>query len=264
MNQILRCVHLNYPPVFEKLDLSIEKGRITAISGSNNCGKTTLIKILSGLIPTREMICLGHAYAEMENKKKWYQQVQVILAQETFCFLRPTVLEELLFPLENLGMDPKEIQAKGIKWGNEFQLQSLFSKNPNELDHFEKLRLQIATSTISDPEILLLDDPFLFLDDEERMCLIVLLHRLKKKGMTIVLTASHLEDTVYADQLYILKDGKVTLKGTPLEVYQNEETLSQIGLSLPFLADLSWKLKFYNLLDEMILDEEKLVDTLWK
>ncbi len=264
MNRVLRCVHLNYPPVFEKLDLSVEKGTITSIVGSNNCGKTTLIKLLSGFLPTHEMICFGHAYAEMENKAEWYRTVQVIFAKQEFIFLRPTVLEELLFPLENSCVDPNEMKEKAMKWGKEFQLDSLFSKHPRDLDYFSKLRLKIATSTIIEPEVLLLDEPFFSLNEKERMKLIVFLHRLKKKGITIVFTTNHLEDTLYSDQLYLLEKGKVSLKGTPLEVYQKEEEVSHMGLSLPFFADLSSKLKFYNLLDEIILDEEKLVDTLWK
>ena len=81
--------------------------------------------------------------------------------------------------------------------------------------------------------------------------------------MTIIHITQDIEDTLISDQVVII-DKKVLLKGNKEKIYKEEETLNNLGYKLPFMVELSNRLKFYNLIDETIYDMQKMVDTLWK
>ena len=70
--------------------------------------------------------------------------------------------------------------------------------------------------------------------------------------------------TIYTDYLYILDKGKILLEGIPIEVLKKDNVLNKIGLQIPFMIDLSVKLKDYNLIDDTILNMDKMVNLLWK
>ena len=86
----------------------------------------------------------------------------------------------------------------------------------------------------------------------------------EEENMTIIMTTDNLEETLYSDYLYILNDGKILLQGKPLDVLKEDNTLNKLGLNIPFMIDLSVKLKDYDLIDSIELDMDKLVNKLWK
>ena len=81
---------------------------------------------------------------------------------------------------------------------------------------------------------------------------------------TIILSTNNLEDTINTDYLYILDKGKIVVEGAPLTVLKEDTLINRLGLTLPFMVDLSLKLKFYELIDDIELDMEALVNKLWK
>ena len=85
-------------------------------------------------------------------------------------------------------------------------------------------------------------------------------------GMTIIMTSSSLEETIYTvnSTLYILDNGKIISSGDIFEVLSNDSLINKAGLELPFMVDLSVKLKYYNLVDKIFLNPVRLVDTIWK
>ena len=79
----------------------------------------------------------------------------------------------------------------------------------------------------------------------------------------IIMTISNLEDSLYSDYLYIIDNEKIILKGAPLDVLEKDNILNKLGLELPFMLDLSVKLRDYDLISALELDQERLVDKLW-
>ena len=73
-----------------------------------------------------------------------------------------------------------------------------------------------------------------------------------------------MDETLYGDRLIVIDKGNIVLDGKTSEVLLEEKTFNKLGLTLPFLAELSIKLKYYGLVDEMILDMDEMVDKLWK
>ena len=84
------------------------------------------------------------------------------------------------------------------------------------------------------------------------------------KNLTIVYTTDNLEETVNSDYLYILSSGEIILEGAPLKVLEKDNILNKLGLDLPFMIDLSVKLKDYDLIDSIEQDMDRMVDILWK
>ena len=92
-----------------------------------------------------------------------------------------------------------------------------------------------------------------------------ILHKYQEENnLTIIQTSINLEDSLTTDYLYIINNGEIALEGKPIEVLTNDNIINKIGLNLPFMVDLSVKLKDYDLLDKIILDKDRMVEELWK
>ena len=85
----------------------------------------------------------------------------------------------------------------------------------------------------------------------------------EKYGLTLLITTINLEISLYTDFIYIIDQGKIALNGTPFNVLQKDNTINKIGLSLPFMIDLSVKLRDYELVDELETDIDRMIDKLW-
>ena len=85
----------------------------------------------------------------------------------------------------------------------------------------------------------------------------------EKYGLTLLITTINLEISLYTDFIYIIEQGKIALNGTPFNVLQKDNTINKIGLSLPFMIDLSVKLRDYELVDELETDIDRMIDKLW-
>ena len=86
---------------------------------------------------------------------------------------------------------------------------------------------------------------------------------IRNYDVTILINSTRLEDILATDNLYILSDSEIILKGKPLEVLQNDNILNKAAIKVPFMIDLSVKLKDYNLIDEVELDMNRMIERLW-
>ena len=88
----------------------------------------------------------------------------------------------------------------------------------------------------------------------------------KKMDLTIIMTTSNLNDCLLADYIYVIEKNTIALEGTPIEVLQKDNVLNRIGLELPFIIDLSVKLRDYDLINDVDInsDIDGMVNLLWK
>ena len=85
-----------------------------------------------------------------------------------------------------------------------------------------------------------------------------------KHTLAVINTTINLKESLLTDYLYVLHKGEVILEGEPLNVLQNDNILNRIGLEVPFMIDLSVKLRDYELISDIELDQDRMVDILWK
>ena len=118
---------------------------------------------------------------------------------------------------------------------------------------------------LASPQILFLDDICQELDSKEKKEFINLLRTLQlETEISIIMTTSDLNITLESDYLLIIDKGKILLKGEPLTVVEKDNILNKIGLDLPFMVDLSVKLRDYNVVEKIELDIDRMADEIWK
>mgnify|MGYP003302822981 CR=1 FL=1 len=235
--------------LFENLNILVPKDNFITISGPNNCGKTTLLRILNREIITENKVIIENRGINNYKIEEYSKIVSCVIPLET-------ILEEETVEEELLRIDNKiDKIVKGLK------ITKLLNKNTNNLSDKEIVLIQIAKALLNKPEILLLDDISLYFNNKEKKDIFLFL---RKQKITIVYTTISLEDALYSDYIYIIGDKKVALEGNPLYILQKDNIINKIGLKLPFMIDLSVKLKDYELIDKQILEPKEMVEELWK
>lgn len=259
MQPVLEVKDLSYHPLFSSLSFSLSEGSVVMVSGSNCCGKTTLIKILAGIISTTQSVFLeGQALETIPSKQK--QKDLSLLFEENFTFHSLTLQDEMNTICLEYEI-PNSNQEEVIDL---FSLSSFLKKKIASLTPLQQLKSYLGLVALKHPKVVLLDNPFQKLSYEDKKIILKDFSTLKKMGITILITSSNLEDSLFVDQLLILNQGGILIEGLPLKVLKEDSVLNKIGLQLPFFVDLSLKLQYYNLIDKIYLDQESLVEELWK
>lgn len=249
---------------FKDFNFSLEKGMITSIIAPNKSGKTMLTKILCAIIPTTDTCILDGISLNKETVLKYLAKIGVATNDLNNQFLFKKVKDELAYPLANLGYPEHKINKQIIKISKLFEIENLLNKNINDLNLSTKNKLLIILSLIHDPKVLILDSIFEEMTINDQVFMLKKLKELNHQGLTILNITSKL-DTIYDSNIvYLLNNFKLEKLGTVEEAFNKDSYLKEIGLSIPFIIDLSLKLKFYNLISKLYYDLDKLEEDLWK
>lgn len=256
MESIININISAYNNLFDNLELIIKKNKISAISGPNNCGKTTLIKILDRTIKTKNMIKLNNLYIEQYTSKEYNAKVQSVIPRYN-TFHENTLKEELLY---------QQINEEKINFLIKiFRISRLSKKNINNFNDQEFVLAQIIDAIAKSQNLVIIDSIDEYFNSDELKKLYTNFYKcINKYNLTFIITCTNLESTIYTNELFILDKGKVKINNSPLKVLENDNILNKIGLELPFMVDLSVKLKDYNLIKEIELDSNNMIEELWK
>lgn len=243
------------------LDILIKKNTISTFSGANNCGKTTFIRILG-----KQLDC--ESEIELENKKisdytleEYNELVKTIIPKELI--FDETNIEEELYNKCSLEFKEKEILINYIIKG--LKLKKFITKEISNLTTKEVILAQIAISLLNKPKLLLIDSLDLYFNLEEQKNIILFLKNyMSKFGLTVIITVTNLEISIDTDYLYIIDKGNLELSGKPLEVLEKDNIINKIGLNIPFMIDLSVKLRDYDLITDIETDYDRMIEALWK
>ena len=141
----------------------------------------------------------------------------------------------------------------------------LLEKETNKLTRKERILVQILLALGKANDIVVLDDIDYELNKEELDELYAFLKAyIKTFKMSIIITTLSLEQALKTNEIYIIDDGEVLLHGDPISVLQKDNILNKAGLEVPFMIDLSVKLRDYDLIKKIDCEKEELIDTLWK
>lgn len=268
MAEILKINDLTYEienkTFFKNFNLTVEKNKITSIIAPNKSGKTMLTKIISAIIPTDNLITLEDITLNKKSVLNYIAKIGIVTNDFNNQFLFKKVKEELAFPLTNLGYSEKNINKAITKASEYFEIENLLNKNIDTLTLDEKSKLTIVLALIHEPKLLILDDAFLNLLPDTKVFMLNKLKDLNKHGLTILNITSDLETTFFSDRILVLNNFTIEMEGTKEEIYESDSYLRKIGITIPFIIDLSLKLKFYNLIDKIYYSLENLEEDLWK
>ncbi len=257
--------HYGKMKIIDNLDLNVEQGEWLSIVGPNGSGKSTLIRILIGLLEVDSDIIIDDLILNKENIMEIRKIVGVIFENPNNQFIGATVRDDIAFGLENLNIHPQDIIKKIDKVAKSLDIDNLLDKEPHKLSGGEKQKVILASILVLEPKIIILDEALAMIDPIDKEGILKLLKKInKKQKITIINATNDLEDTLYGDRIVVLKKGSKLLEGKTIEILIQDKILTRLGLELPFMIDLSIKLKFYNLIDEVITDMDQMINILWK
>ena len=269
MNNIIRIKNMSFSyknkTIFQNFDLDIEKGQFIHIVGPNGSGKSTLIKILLGLLKAEGYINVYRMNMCDDNLMDIRRNIGVVFENPDNTFVAETVADDIAFSLENLQYTSRTIGEKINKISKFLNIEHLLEKNPHYLSRGDKQLVALASALVTDPKLLIIDEALNMLDGIDKESILKLLKKLvKEKKITVINVTHDMEDTIYGDKIIVLDQGQILLYDDKKQVYKEEKLLKKIGLELPFMVDLSNKLRYYGLVDDDILSMNEMVNHLWK
>ncbi|MDQ2635224.1 MAG: ABC transporter ATP-binding protein [Pseudomonadota bacterium] len=208
----------------EPMDLDIRKGEFLAIMGSSGCGKTTTLRMLAGLeAPSEGEIRL--AGKRINDLPTWRRDTPMVW-QSLALFPFLTVRENIEFSLRMRGIKKAERGRRVDKWLERMQITEFADRNVAHLSGGQRQRVALARSLVTEPEILLLDEPLSALDAHLKVRMQTVLSNLQRElGITFVyVTHSQSEAFSMADRVVIMSRGRIEQIGNPQEIYRAPRT----------------------------------------
>ena len=252
--------------IVNNISLTIGEKELIAFLSPNNCGKTTLIKTLSGVIHSKDgLIYIEGNQLTKRNFKKYIRKVVVVFEDINNQFICEKVDDELKFPLIHLACKYNDIKARVREVAHFLGIEDKLEKNIRDLTLLDKAKVSIGVAIMHKPKLLLVDDIFkTLLPKDKEIVMDILKLLIVNYGMSVLFTTSDLNDCIGLNKIYVIGDKKIILHGSYEEILESDNELSKAGIELPIMIDLSRKLQFYKLIDEIYYDEDKVVDALWK
>ena len=205
----------------ERMNLEIRKGEFLAIMGSSGCGKTTTLRMLAGL-ETPDEGEIRFAGRRMNEVGPWERDTPMVW-QTLALFPFLGVRRNVEFGLRMRGMDAPARRAKALEWLERLDIAELAERDVATLSGGQRQRVALARALVTEPEILLLDEPMSALDANLVVRMQGVLARLQRElGITFVyVTHSQSEAFAMADRVVIMSRGVVEQVGSPQTVYRH-------------------------------------------
>jgi energy-coupling factor transport system ATP-binding protein len=226
--------------------LTIEKGDFVGIAGMNSSGKSTLVRMINGLIfPSGgEVKINGMSTLDRKNIKNIRNLVGMVFQNPDNQIVSPIVEEDIAFGPINLGLTKQEVKERTDWVLKVLKLEELRYHSPHLLSGGQKQKVAIASALAMRPSYLILDEPTAMLDNVSRNELLSILKFLNRDfGMTIILISHRMEDMVEANRLIVLERGEIYLDDIPWKLFVNNEKLRAVGISIPKIVSLMNKLR---------------------
>lgn len=227
------------------INLTINPGEFVAIIGPNGSGKSTLAKLFNGLfVPTQGDVFVA-GFNTKNQKDIWEirRRAGMVFQNPDNQIVATIVEEDVAFGPENLGIPPEEIRRRVKEALEIVELTEYADKAPHLLSGGQKQRVAIAGIIAMKPDCIILDEPTAMLDPVGRKEVISTVKRLnEEEGKTIVLITHFMEEAVQADRILVMEKGKIVMEGKPNEIFSQVDRLKKIGLDVPQVTELAYKL----------------------
>jgi len=222
------------------VSLHIKKGHKTAILGVNGSGKSTLLYHLNGtLVPQRGTVQVLGTPVTAKTLREIRRQVGFLFDYPDHQLFSTTVYQDIKFGLDNYGYPETEKQDRILQVARQLDIEHLLDYPPFQLSLGQKKRVAIAGIMVLEPSIIACDEPFAGLDGYSAMYFKELLDGWARQGKTIIFSTHDVDLTYeWADEVVILREGRVLAAGPVSEVLGNEEVYVRAGLVKPRLFDL--------------------------
>lgn len=249
------------------VSISAQKGEWVALVGHNGSGKSTIAKLLKGLLfPEDGLIKIGHFVLSEKNIWEIRRQVGMVFQNPDNQFVGATVQDDVAFGLENHGV-PHDTMVERVESAlNEVGMQSYALHEPARLSGGQKQRVAIAGVLALQPDVIILDEATSMLDPRGRAEVMETIRIMREQEDITVISITHdLDEVLFADRVIVMNKGEIHSEGTPKEIFQQADAMREIGLGVPFIIELQEKLVAGGFeTGSTVLSEGALLDQLWK
>ena len=217
-------------PVLHDIDLQIADGELVVLVGPSGCGKSTLLRMICGLEP----ITAGELRIDdrVVNELPPAQRGIAMVFQSYALYPHMTVFDNLAFGLRRRAVSKAEIERRVRDTAATLGLADLLKRKPHALSGGQRQRVALGRAIVRDPKVFLFDEPLSNLDAALRVATrleIAKLHHSMNGATMIYVTHDQVEAMTLADRICVLRDGVIEQVGTPVELYEQPQSLFVAG-----------------------------------
>jgi lipopolysaccharide export system ATP-binding protein len=212
--------------VVDGVDFEVAPGEIVGLLGPNGAGKTTTFRMACGMIDpdAGSVVLQDKDVTAWPMFKRAREGGMGYLAQESSVFRKLSVQNNLLGVMEMLGVNRKERRRRCDELLEQFGITKLRKAKAMSLSGGERRRVEIARCLVSNPQIILLDEPFTGIDPVTIASIQEIVRDLRARGISILITDHQVRETLeITDRSYVIRAGQVLCHGRPEEVLRNPE-----------------------------------------
>lgn len=241
--QNLSFKYKNSENILNNINLDIKDGEIVAIVGENGTGKSTLGKLIAGILkPNKGNIIIDNIdMAKKENKKIQMEKIGIVFQNPENQIIFNNIYDELSFSLKNLNK--QEIDKRINEALKKVGMCNFIDKDLYELSLGQKQRIVIAEILAKKPKYIVFDEPTTMIDSLGKEKIHNIVKNLQKEGYTIIYITNSAEEMLLADRILILENGKVCEEIKKQELLEKTDILLKHNIKLPPIIEIALKLK---------------------
>ncbi len=250
-------VHYSYASKVEALkgvDLTVKDGEFVAIMGQNGAGKSTFVKHFNGLLkPSQGVVKIDGIPTTKSSVAALARNVGFVFQNPDNQLFSETVEEEIGFALKNFGFKPETIEER-VTWALNLLALSQYRKtSPFLLSGGERKRVALASVLAWDPQILILDEPTIGQDHEQKENLRQFIMQLQTQKKTVVAVTHDVEFVAECNpRVVLMKEGKIVADGVGKEILTSSSMLELASIVLPQIAQVFTRLEKLGLPKDVI------------
>ena len=231
--------YANGVKALKDVSFNANSGELIALIGRNGAGKTTITKIINGLLrPIEGSVAIDGIDTKSLRISQIAKYVSTLFQNPDRQLCKETVLEEVTLSCILIGQNEDEAKAHAMEIIDELELDSKAS--PFMLSRGQRQMVALAATVVTNPKILLLDEPTCGLDYKECMRIMQVVERLRKNGCCVIMVCHDMEVVLdYATRLITINDGKLIIDGSAHDVFEKPEVCSAAALYPPLLCSVS-------------------------
>lgn len=231
--------------VIRDLSFGIKKGSYTTIIGENGSGKSTIAKLLVGLLPQKSgSIEIAGLALNDQNLSEIRTKIGIVFQNPDNQFIGSTVADDIAFGLENKCVLPTEMDAIIETFAAETGMKDYLDREPSKLSGGQKQRVAIAGVLAMAPDILIFDEATSMLDPRGKKEISELIQKIhQEKHLTIISITHDIEEAALSDYVIVLNEGRIISMGEPAEVLIKEQQLLSLQLDVPFAYKITKQLQ---------------------